>query len=85
MSVAKVIELIGSSEVSFDEAAKNALKEAAKTVREIKEMWVQSFYALVEDGKITEYRANVKVTFLVEQDRSKKSEHGSYHPESYPI
>jgi flavin-binding protein dodecin len=72
MSVGKVIELIGSSKVSFDDAAKNALKEAAKTVREIKEIWVQNFSAKVEDGKITEYRANVKITFLVEPNRTKK-------------
>jgi flavin-binding protein dodecin len=72
MSVGKVIELIGSSKVSFDDAAKNALKEAAKTVREIKEIWVQNFSAKVEDGKIAEYRANVKITFLVEPNRSKK-------------
>ncbi|MCJ7771187.1 dodecin family protein [Candidatus Bathyarchaeota archaeon] len=58
--------------MSFDDAAKNALKEAAKTVREIKEIWVQNFSAKVEDGKITEYRANVKITFLVEPNRSKK-------------
>ena len=66
MSVAKVIELIGSSKVSFDDAVKNALKEATKTIRGIKEVWVQNFSALVEDGKITEYRANVKLTFIVE-------------------
>ena len=72
MSVAKVIELIGSSKVSFDDAVKNALKEASKTVRGIKTVWVQDFSALVENGKITEYRANVRLTFLVEHDRSKK-------------
>ncbi|MCJ7632832.1 dodecin family protein [Candidatus Bathyarchaeota archaeon] len=72
MSVAKVIELIGSSKVSFDDATKNALKEGVKTIREIKEIWVQNFSALVEDGKITEYRANVKLTFLVEPNRLKK-------------
>ena len=72
MSVAKVIELIGSSKVSFDDAVKNALKEASKTVREIKMVWVKNFSAVVEDSKITEYRANVKITFLVEPDRSKK-------------
>ena len=64
MSVAKVIELIGSSKVSFDDAVKNALKEAAKTIKGIKEVWVQNLSAKVEDGKITEYRANVKLTFL---------------------
>ncbi len=72
MSVAKVIELVGSSKVSFDDAIKNALTEAAKTIREIKEVWVQNSYLLVEDSKITEYRANVKITFLVEPNRSKR-------------
>ena len=73
MSVAKVIELIGSSKVSFDDAVKNALKEAAKTIRGIKEVWVQDFSALVKDGKITEYRANVKLTFLVESNTNVSS------------
>jgi len=59
MSVAKVIELIGSSKVSFDDAVKNALKEASKTVRGMTSVWIQNFSALVDDGKITEYRANV--------------------------
>ena len=72
MTVAKVIELIGSSKLSFDDAVKNALKEATKTIRGIKEVWVKDFSALVEDGKITEYRANVKLTFLVEPNRSQK-------------
>jgi flavin-binding protein dodecin len=72
MSVAKVVELIGSSKVSFDDAVKNALDEAAKTIRGVKEVWVQNFSALVKDGKITEYRANVKLTFLVESNRSQK-------------
>lgn len=69
MSVAKVVELIGSSKVSFDDAVKNALDEATKTIREIREVWVQDFSVLVKDGKITDYRANVKLTFLVESSQ----------------
>ena len=65
MSVAKVIELIGSSKVSFDDAVKNALKEASKTVRGMTSVWIQNFSALVDNGKITEYRVNLKVTFLL--------------------
>jgi flavin-binding protein dodecin len=72
MSVAKVVEIIGSSKVSFDDAVKNALKEAAKTIRGIESIWVKNYSALVEDGKITEYRADVKLTFLVEPNRPKK-------------
>ena len=72
MGVAKVIELIGSSELGFDDAVKNAVREASKTVREIKEVWVKNLSALVDEDKITEYRANVKITFVVESSRLKK-------------
>jgi flavin-binding protein dodecin len=64
MSVAKVVELIGSSKLSFDDAVKNAVDEAAKTVRGITGVWVKSYKALVKNDKITEYRAIVKLTFL---------------------
>ena len=69
MTVGKVVELIGSSKESFEGAVKNAVNEAAKTIREIREVWVQDLKASVENGKITEYRAGVKVTFLVEEER----------------
>ncbi len=69
MSVAKVVELIGSSKLSFEDAVKNTVDEASKTIRGISGVWVKSFKAVVENGKITEYRAIVKLTFLVEKDR----------------
>ncbi|MCJ7608959.1 dodecin family protein [Candidatus Bathyarchaeota archaeon] len=69
MTVGKVVELIGSSKESFEGAVENAVDEAAKTIRGIREVWVQDLKAAVENGKITEYRAGVKVTFLVEEDR----------------
>jgi len=69
MSVAKVIELIGSSKISFDDAVKNAVNEAVKTVRGINGVWVKGFKVVVENNKITEYRAIVKLTFLVEKNR----------------
>ncbi len=67
MTVIKIIELIGSSNTSWEEAAKNALKEAAKTVRNIVGMDVIKFSAKIKDGKIVEYRANVKIAFIVER------------------
>ena len=69
MSVAKIVELIGSSNLSFDDAVKNAVDEAAKTIRGISGIWVKDFKAKVEDGKITEYRAIIKLTFVVEKER----------------
>jgi hypothetical protein len=67
-SVAKVIELIGSSPTGWEDAAANAVKEAAKTIRNIRQVYVKECTAKVKDGKIVEYRANVKVTFIVEKE-----------------
>jgi len=67
MTVVKVIELIGSSKNSWEEAARNAVKEAAKTVRHIVGVDVVGFTAKVKDGDIIEYRANVKIAFIVER------------------
>ncbi len=64
--VAKVIELIGSSTKGWDDAAANAVKEASKTVRNIKGIYLKACTAKVENNKIVEYRSIVKVSFLVE-------------------
>ncbi|MGH7444656.1 MAG: dodecin family protein [Longimicrobiales bacterium] len=64
MSVVKVIEIIAQSEKSFDDAVKNALTEVSKTVDGIKEIWVSSMKAIVENNEITEYRITAKVSFL---------------------
>jgi dodecin len=68
-SVAKVIELIAESEKSWDDAAKNAIKEASKTIKGIKSVWVDNMSAEVVDNKIVTYRANVKVTFVLKENR----------------
>jgi flavin-binding protein dodecin len=65
MPVVKVIELVGESEKSFEEAVKNALDDAKKSVRDIRGIDVKSFNAVVKSDKIAAYRANVKVAFLV--------------------
>ncbi|HOI13708.1 MAG TPA: dodecin family protein [Methanoculleus sp.] len=66
--VAKVIELIGSSPTGWEDAAANAVKEAAKTVKNIRHVYLKECTAKVKDGKIVEYRANVNVTFIVERE-----------------
>ena len=68
MTTTKVIELIGASSNSWEEAARNALAEAVKTVKNVQGIHVISFTAKVEDGKIIEYHANVKIAFVVEPD-----------------
>lgn len=67
MSVLKVIELVGTSPNSWEEATKNAVNKAAETVRGIAGGDVVGQNVVVKDGKITEYRVDVKVAFLVEE------------------
>jgi len=68
MAVVKIIELIGSSPNGWEEAAGNAVKEAAKTVRNIKGVDLKRCTAKVEKNKIVEYRAVVKIAFVVERE-----------------
>ena len=65
MVVVKVVELIGSSPKSWEEATQSAIAEAAKTIRGIKSVNVKRCTAKVEKNKIVEYRANVKIAFVV--------------------
>jgi flavin-binding protein dodecin len=67
MPVVKIVELIGSSPEGWEEAVENAVKEAAKTIKNIRGVHVKRCTAKVEDNKIVEYRADVKVAFVVER------------------
>jgi dodecin len=67
MTVMKIIELVGSSNKSWQEAAENAVKEASATVRNIAGMDVIGWTAKVEKNKIVSYKANVKVAFVAER------------------
>jgi flavin-binding protein dodecin len=66
MSMVKVIEVIAESKKSWDAAAENAVKEASKSVRNIKSLYVQDMQAVIEDGKISKYRLNARISFVVE-------------------
>lgn len=65
MAVAKVIEIIAGSKSSFDDAVKQGLARAGDTVSNVTGAWVKDQSVTVEDGKITEYRVVMKVTFLL--------------------
>ncbi len=65
-AVARVSEVIGSSKKSWDDAVQVALKRANKTLRGLTGVEVTKMNAHVEKGKITEYRAHVKITFILE-------------------
>ena len=65
MPIAKVTEIIASSEKGFDDAVKQGIKRANKTLNNVKGAWVQNQQVIVEGGKITEYRVNLKLTFVL--------------------
>ena len=67
MAVIKVIELIGTSPTSFDDAVKVALERASRTVRGISGLDVIGQKAVVKDNKIVEYRVVIKVAFSLEE------------------
>lgn len=64
-SVVKVIEVMAQSPKSFEDATKSAVEEAGKTVKNIKGVWINNFKCDVEDNKITTYRVDAKISFLV--------------------
>ncbi|MBP1745272.1 MAG: ABC-type uncharacterized transport system, periplasmic component [Firmicutes bacterium] len=65
MAVVKVIEILAESTESWEAAAKEAVKEAAKTLSGIQSIYVENMQGIVEGDKIVKYRVNVKVSFLV--------------------
>lgn len=67
MTVVKIVQLIGNSPDGWVEAANNALKEAAKTIKNIKSLHVKRCTAKIENNKIVEYRAVVNIAFVVER------------------
>lgn len=66
MSVARVTEIIASSEKSFEKAVQNGIARANKTLKNVKGAWVESQKVTIKDGEISEYRVNLKVTFVLE-------------------
>lgn len=65
MGVVKVIELVGTSPNNWTEAADNAAREASRTLDNITGFEVINFTASVDEGRVAEYKANVKVAFRV--------------------
>ncbi len=65
MSVAKVIEILAEGN-SIEEAVADAAKEASKSVRKVRSVYVEHIQALVDDGKVSKYRVTCKVTFVVD-------------------
>ena len=68
MSVAKVIELSSSSPESFETAVREGISRASKTLKNIQGAWIKEQHVSVKDGRITGYRVNLMVTFVLDAD-----------------
>lgn len=66
MSMLKVIEVLAESNDSFEDAARVAVANASATVRNVKSIYIKDMSGQVTNGKITSYRVNAKITFLLE-------------------
>ena len=66
MSVARVTEIIASSTKSFEDAVEEGVKRATETLKNVEGAWVKDQKVTVRDGKISEYRVVLKVTFILE-------------------
>jgi flavin-binding protein dodecin len=65
MAVLKVIEVLANSEKSWEDATKKAVKQASKSINNIRSVYVQDQSASVDNGEVTDFRVNVKITFEI--------------------
>ena len=65
MSVARVTEITSSSSKSFDDAIRAGLARANKTLQHVSGAWIKNQEVVAEEGKITEYRVRMKITFVL--------------------
>ncbi len=70
MSVLKVIEIMGNSPESFEDAVQNVIKEASKTVKNIKSVYIKDMQVTVNNDQIDQYRVTTKVSFGIEPTAS---------------
>lgn len=68
MSVAKVVELTSNSPESFEDAIRQGVARASKTLKNIEGAWIKEQQVNITDGRITGYRVNMLVTFVLEGD-----------------
>ena len=66
MSIAKIIELSAESPKNFEEAIRNGITRASKTIHGIKSAWVKEQHVVIDNGKVTLYRVDLKVTFVLD-------------------
>lgn len=69
MSIVRSIEVIAQSPKGFDEACREAIREASQTLRGIQSFWIKNAECIVDDNRITMFRVNGKISFLLEETR----------------
>ena len=65
MSVARITEIISGSKKSFEDAIEKGIGRAVKTLKNVEGAWVKEQKVIVKNGKISEYRVDLKVTFIL--------------------
>lgn len=66
MSVARTTEITATSPKSFEEASREGISRAVKTLRNVKSAWIKEQEVLLNDGKIGEYKVTMKITFVLD-------------------
>lgn len=66
MTVARVTEISATSPTSFDEAVAKGIERASKTLRNVQSAWVKDQNVIVENGKVSAYKVNMEITFVLE-------------------
>ncbi len=67
MSMVKVIELSSESADSWEDATRQAVERASRTLRNIRSVWVKEFEAVVDGNNVSQFRVNLKVSFLLDE------------------
>ncbi len=72
MAVVKVIEVLSESDKSWEDAVQAAVTEAAKTIHSIRSVYIKEFQAMVDNNKVVRFRADCKISFLLDENRPAK-------------
>lgn len=67
MAIARITEIKSSSPKSFDDAIRTGIARASKTLKNVAGAWIENQEVVVKDGQISEYRVEMKVTFMLEE------------------
>ena len=66
MAIAKVVEVNSSSIKSFEDAIQSGIAKVTETIKNVQGAWINEQKVIIQDNKITEYRVNLKISFLVD-------------------